>query len=79
MFDGSDNCDASDSFTELGIEHEYTDCSGGGRIFGNFGRNDRLTFDEVYNRKALVAIEALEDGAVSADYAARVVFNGKGG
>ena len=75
MFDDSDTCDASKSFEALGIEHECTDCSGGGRIFNNWHRDGRMEFDEVYNVKALVAIEALEDGAVSADYAAKVVFS----
>lgn len=71
MFDESDCCDASDSFDDLDIEHECTDCIGCGRIFG---RTNEMDFDEVYNRKALVAIMALEDGAVSKDYAAKIVF-----
>lgn len=70
MFDDSSTCDASDSFDALNIEYECTDCIGCGRIFSR-----DTDFDEVYNRKALVAILALEDGAVSADYAAKVVFN----
>lgn len=70
MFDDSGTCDASDSFDALNIEYECTDCIGCGRIFSR-----DTDFDEVYNRKALVAILALEDGAVSADYAAKVVFN----
>jgi len=74
MFDESDCCDASDSFTELGIEHECTDCSGGGRIFGNWNSDGRMEFDEVFNVKALVAIEAFEAGAVSLDYVSRAVF-----
>lgn len=69
MFDESYCCDASDAFEELGIEHECTDCTGGGRIFSNCP-----DFDEVFDRKALVAIQALESGAVDADYAAKVVF-----
>lgn len=71
MFDDSDTCDASESFEALGIEHECTDCIGGGRIF-SVGSD----YEEVFNRKALVALQALEDGAVSADYAAKVVFGG---
>jgi hypothetical protein len=74
MFDPSDGCEASAYFDDCGIEHETTNCSGGGRIFGNFGNTGRMVFDEVFDRKALIAIEALEDGAVSADYAGQVVF-----
>lgn len=47
---------------------ETVDCSGCGRIF--HGDPD---FDEVYNRKALVAILAYEDGAVSYDYVNRIL------
>ncbi len=51
---------------------EFADTSGGGRIFT---RSDALAdFDEVYNRKALVACLAYEDGAVGYDYACRVIF-----
>ena len=50
---------------------EYVDCVGCGRIFG-YGNLDK--FDEVYNRKALIACEAYEDGAVSYDYAIKVIF-----
>jgi hypothetical protein len=48
---------------------EFADCSGGGHIF------DRVSdFDEVYNRKALVAYQAYEAGAVDYDYACQVIF-----
>jgi hypothetical protein len=50
---------------------EFADYSGGGRIFGRDGWDD---FDEVYNRKALVACQAYEAGAVNYDYACRVIF-----
>jgi hypothetical protein len=52
-------------------ELETVDCSGCGRIFGDTSVDD---FDEVYNRKALVACLAYEDGAVSYDYACRIIF-----
>ena len=71
MFDGSDNCNASDSFDELGIKHEFTDCSGCGRIFG---KRDNLDFDEVFDYPALVAIRAYEGGSLSRDYVARIIF-----
>ena len=71
MFDGSDGCDASAAFDEMGIDHESTDCIGGGRCFTDA---DRGNWDEVYDRKALVALMALEDGAVDVDYAAAIVF-----
>jgi len=77
MFDESNCCEGSDSFDELGIEHECTDCIGGGRIFGRDNYKEGAPFrefDEVYNRKALVAIQALEDKAVDYRYAARIVF-----
>ena len=50
---------------------ETVDCSGCGRIFGRLDLDD---FDEVYNHKALVACMAYEDGAVSYDYARRIIF-----
>lgn len=73
MFDGSDRDAASEAFDDLGVEHKSTDCSGGGRIFSSI--ND-MDFDEVYDRKALVAIAAYEDGAVSYDYAVSIIFRG---
>ena len=48
---------------------EFADCSSAGRIF-----TDPADFDEVYNRKALVACQAYEAGAVDYDYACRVIF-----
>lgn len=50
---------------------ETVDTSSCGRIFS---RSDIDDFDEVYNRKALVACLAYEDGAVDYDYARRVIF-----
>ncbi len=50
---------------------ETVDTSGCGRIFSRLDIDD---FDEVYNRKALVACLAYEDGAVDYDYACRVIF-----
>lgn len=77
MFDSSDK-DAALAIFEGFVEGVVTtDCSGGGRIFGRDSYvegNPFRGFDEVYNRKALVAIQALEDGVVSVDYAARIIF-----
>jgi hypothetical protein len=50
---------------------EFADTSGCGRIFG---RDDWDDFDEVYNRKAIVACQAYEAGAVDYDYTCRVIF-----
>ena len=74
MFDDSFGSDASAAFDALGIEHECTDCSECGRIFSSIGRASGLNFDEVFDRKALIAIQAYEDGAVSYDYAVQVIF-----
>jgi hypothetical protein len=66
---------AGDEYTEalvaIGEDAEYADTSGCGRIFGSA---DLTGWDEIYNRKALVAALAYEDGAVSYDYAVRVIF-----
>ena len=50
---------------------ETVDSCGCGRIFSPTDLDD---FDEVYNRKALVACLAYENGAVDYDYARRVIF-----
>lgn len=63
--------DAMNEHGDLDDEAEYADCVGCGRIFGRQGLDD---FDEVYNRKALVAILAYEDGTVDYDYTCRVVY-----
>ena len=45
------------------------------RIFAKLSRSMKLEdFDEVYNRKALVAALAYEDGAVEYDYAVKMIF-----
>jgi hypothetical protein len=66
---------AGDEYTEalvaIGEDAEYADTSGCGRIFDSA---DLDGWDEIYNRKALVAALAYEDGAVSYDYAVRVIF-----
>jgi hypothetical protein len=51
---------------------EFADCSSCGRIFAGF--SGPVEFDEVYNRKALVACQAYEAGAVDYDYTCRVIF-----
>jgi hypothetical protein len=65
---------AGDEYTEalvaVGEDAEYADCSGCGRIFGI----DLTGWDDIYNRKALVAALAYEANAVSYDYACRVIF-----
>jgi hypothetical protein len=63
--------DYAEALNAIGIEAEYANCSGCGRIFGRMSLGD---FDEVYNRKALVACLAYEDGAVDYDYACKVIF-----
>jgi hypothetical protein len=68
MFDSSYTCDASRAFDNLGIEHECTDCSGCGRIFGS------LNFDEVYDYFALLAINEIEAGNFDAESASSMVF-----
>ena len=58
-------------------EIEYADCTSAGRIFGSFDKLRPTTpddFDEVYNRKALVACLAYQAGAVDYDYAVRAIF-----
>ena len=69
MFDSSDHCDASFAFNVMGIEHEFTDCIGCGRMFGRGS-----DYEEVINRKAMVACEAYEAGAVSYEYACKIIF-----
>lgn len=59
------------ALVEKGVDAEYTDCCGCGRIFS---REDVDDFDEVYNRKALVACLAYEDGTVDYDYTAKVIY-----
>jgi hypothetical protein len=61
-----------DALNDIGVDAEYADFSGCGRIFGRLGLDD---FDEVYDRKALVAILAYEDGATNYDYTCRAVYN----
>jgi hypothetical protein len=68
---GDEYTDAMNEHGDLDDKAEYADCVGCGRIFGRQGPDD---FDEVYNRKALVAILAYEDGAVDYDYACRVIY-----
>jgi len=69
--------DYKDALEDLLVSDDDPDCvetvssAGCGRIFGRTGLDD---FDEVYNRKALVACLAYEDGAVDYDYARRVIF-----
>ncbi len=66
-----------DALTAIGEEAEYADTSGCGRIFGSCGGSgpmDPDSFDEVYDRKALIALLAYESGAVSYEYACRVIF-----
>jgi len=53
-------------------EIEYADCSSCGRIFSSMSVDD---FDRVYNMKALVALLAFEAGAVSYDYAIKIIFD----
>jgi len=74
MFDESYCCDASDAFDELGIEHETTDCTGGGRCFGRDSRGHSSTFDEVFNQEALDAIIDLEDNNGRVNPTAEAVF-----
>jgi len=73
MIDRTDQeyVDALNEHADLDDEAKYADCIGCGRIFGRLGLDD---FDEVYNRKALVAILAYEDGATDYDYTRRVVY-----
>lgn len=61
----------TEALVEKGVDAEYADCSSCGRIFSRANIDD---FDEVYNRKALVACLAYEDGAVDYDYAAKVIY-----
>jgi hypothetical protein len=68
---GEAYADALNEHADLDDKAEYADCSGCGRIFGRVSLDD---FDEVYNRKALVAVLAYEDGAVDYDYACRVIY-----
>ncbi len=68
---GDEYVEAMNKHGDLDEEAEYADCVSCGRIFGRRGLDD---FDEVYNRKALVAILAYEDGAVDYDYTCRVVY-----
>ncbi len=66
-----------DALVAIGQDAEYADTSGCGRIFGNFGGERLLgpdSFDEVYDRKALIAILAYEDGAVDYEYAVKIIF-----
>ena len=69
IFDPSDGCRASDCFNKMGIEHECTDYSGGGRIF-----DGKMGFDTVYDNAVLNTILDVESGAVSAEDAAKVIF-----
>ncbi len=73
MIDGASQeyINALNEHGDLDEEVEYADCVSCGRIFGRVGLDD---FDEVYNRKALVAILAYEDGAIDYDYTCRVVY-----
>lgn len=70
MFDPSYVCDASPVFERLGIKHECTDCSGGGRIFTN-----GVDFDRLHNPDAYAAILKYEEGSLSFDNAARGIFS----
>jgi len=53
---------------------EFADCGGCGRIFGHAAHDFKDRFDEVYDRKALVAILAYEDGAVDYEYACKAIY-----
>ncbi len=67
----------SDAIKKVGEDAEYADTSGCGRIFSSYGNDEPMSpdnFDEVYNRKALVACLAFEDGAINYAHAARVIF-----
>lgn len=70
---GQEYVDALNDLDEFEEEAEYADCVGCGGIFGHTSLDK---FDEVYNRKALVACLAYEDGAVDYDYACRVIYGG---
>lgn len=72
MFDESDCCDAEAAFDEMGIEYECTDCTGGGRIFGDADGRDK--FYEVFDQEALDAINDFEEGRGELDYVAGVIF-----
>lgn len=65
---GDDYCD---KIVAVGADAEYADCVGCGRMFN---ADYPVEFDEVYNRKALVACLAYEDGAVSYDYAVKAIY-----
>ena len=73
---GQEYVDAMNDQGGFGGDAEYADCTGCGRIFGGSYSPGLDDFDEVYNRKALVAILAYEDGAVDYDYACRVIYGG---
>ncbi len=69
--------DYTDALEGAGADAMYADCTGCGRIFGNCGRPgpmDPNEFDEVYDKKALVAILAFESGVVSFEYASKAIF-----
>jgi len=74
MFDDSFGSAASDAFDYLDLEHEYTDCSGCGRIFGRFGGAEPIGFDEVFDRAGYEAAIAYEDGTISYEFAALTIF-----
>ena len=72
VFDESDCCDAEAAFDDMGIEYVCTDCTGGGRIFGDADGRDK--FDEVFDQEALDAINDFEEGRGELDYVAGVIF-----
>ena len=59
------------ALTDLLDDVETVDCSSCGRIFSHLDLDD---FDDIYNHKALLACMAYENGAISYDYACRVIF-----
>ncbi len=67
----------AEAINAIGVEAEYADCFGCGRIFGSFNEDESMSpddFDEVYDYKALVASLAYEAGAVDYNYACRIIF-----
>jgi hypothetical protein len=69
IFDESEGCNASAFFDALDVEHECTDCIGGGRIF-----NGDSDYEEIYDHAAWVGIRALEGGTGPFDFAAKAIF-----
>ncbi len=73
-YPGDEFCDALNA---IGEDAEYADTSGCGRIFGGCGGSGPMSpddFDKIYDRKALIAVLAYEAGAVSYEYAVKIIF-----